>query len=403
MPKFSYTAVGPDGKKETSTIEAASLMAAGHLLKEQGLMPMEVEETKENSALTFLRGFSSVPLKQKIVFIQNLQIMLKSGIAAPRALKIIARQTKNRKFKTILEDVGASVEQGKNLHEAMGKYPNVFSHIFITMVKVGELSGNLEKSLEYLGIQLEREADLKSKTLGAMIYPSVIVGAMLIIGVLMSIFVLPKLLSTFTEMGAALPLQTRIVIAVVNFMSGNAILVIGAIIVVVIGFIFGLRTKQGQRALDWFLLHFPVLSSIVKKINLARFSRVLSSMMKSGIAIVEALEVTAESLGNAYYREIIESVSEKVRLGKPLTESLQDREKLFPFIIVQMLEVGEETGTLETIMEQLAVHYEAEVDTTLRNLSSIIEPLLLLIIGGVVGLLAVALIGPIYNISQNIS
>ncbi len=402
MPKFSYTAVSKDGKKETSTIEASSALDAGHLLKARGLLPVEMEEQKQSAFAAFALSFGYVSLKEKIAFIENLQIMIKSGIAAPRGLKIIAKQTRNKKFQKIVTDIANGVESGKSLHEAMDMYPNVFSHIFVSMVKVGELSGNLENSLEYLGIQLEREADLKSKTKGAMIYPAVIVSAMLLVGVLMAIFVLPKLTSIFKDFNTQLPLVTRIVISISDFMSQNSIVVLVGLVLAIFGTIYGLRTIPGQRALDFTLLGFPMLNPIVKKINLARFARVLSSMLKSGIAVVEALRIAGESVGNVYYREALLETSESVKLGKPLTESLAKHERLFPYIVVQMLEVGEETGSLETILEQLAVHFETEVDDTLRNLSSIIEPLLLLFIGGIVGVLALALIGPIYNISQTI-
>jgi type IV pilus assembly protein PilC len=402
MPKYTYTAIGKDGKRETASIEAASLLAAGHLLKSQGLLPLNILEDKGRSFLATLDSLRGVSLKEKIVFIEDLQIMMKSGIAVPRALTIIAKQTKNQKFHLILQELASDVESGKSLHEAMAKHTRIFSHIFVSMVKVGEISGNLEKSLEYLGIQLEREADLKSKTKGAMIYPGVIVSAMVIIGLLMAIFVLPKLTGIFKEFNTDLPLATRIIIGFSDFMSNNALIVIGGFVALVAGGIYILRTPQGQRGLDAVLLTFPIINPIVKKINLARSARVLSSMMGSGIAIVEGLQISSESVGNVYYQEILAEASNQVKLGKPLTESLIHHERLFPELAVQMLQVGEETGTMETILGQLAAHYEAEVDNTMRNLSSIIEPLLLLCIGGVVGVLALALIGPIYNISQGI-
>jgi type IV pilus assembly protein PilC len=328
--------------------------------------------------------------------------MIKSGIAAPRALKIIAKQTKNKKFQDCVSDVAHQVESGKSLHEALEMYPKIFSHIFVSMIKVGELSGNLEKSLEYLGVQLEREADLKSKTKGAMIYPAVIVGAMVIMGFLMAVFVLPKLTATFKEFGGKLPLMTRIVVGLTDFMSNNSILAAVILFGGTAGIVYYARTESGGRLLDTLILRFPLISPIVKKINLARFARILSSMMKSGIAIVEGLNVSAEALGNSYYREAIGKAAEEVKLGKNITQALEKDERLFPVIVVQMLQVGEETGSLETILQQLAEHYEAEIDSTMRNISSIIEPILLLVIGAVVGVLALALISPIYNLSQNI-
>jgi len=403
MPTFNYVAISKDGQKEAATIDALDALAAGHLLKEQGLMPLELKEKHDRGAfLGALSGLRGVPLKQKIVFIEDLHIMLKSGITAPRALKIIAKQTKNKKFQNIVYDLSSQVEAGKSMHEAMATYPKIFSHIFISMVKVGELSGNLEKSLEYLSIQLEREADLKSKTKGAMIYPGVIVSAMVIIGVLMAIFVLPQLTATFKDSNVPLPITTKIVVFASDFMSTHAVLVIGGLIVLVGLAIAILRTPPGKRALDWVSLHFFIIGPIVQKINMARFSRIMSSLMASGIAIIEGLNVTALAMENVYYREVILQAAEDVKLGKPLTEALSGSERLFPFIITQMLEVGEETGSLEEIMGQLAEHFEAEVDNTMRNFSSVIEPLLLLFIGGIVGFLALALISPIYNIGQSI-
>jgi type IV pilus assembly protein PilC len=300
-------------------------------------------------------------------------------------------------------DIAAQVEGGKSLGEALARHENVFSNIFISMVKVGEMSGNLDKSLEYLTVQLHREADLKSKVRGAMIYPAVIVAAMVIIGILMSIFVLPKLTSIFKEFGTVeLPFMTRVVIAVADFMSAHAVITVLGLIGSVVGLIMFYRTYTGKRLFDILSTRFLVIGPIVKKINLARFARILSSLLKSGIPIVEGLEVAGNSLGNIPYRELITKSANEVRLGKNLTDTLSKDESLFPVLVVQMLQVGEESGTVEDMLSQLAVHYEEEIDTIMKNLSSIIEPLLLLFIGGIVGVLAVALISPIYSISQSI-
>ena len=372
------------------------------MLKAQGMTPLVMDEKKSFNWGNYFTNFANIPLKEKIAFIQNLDLLLKSGVAAPRAMRIISKQTANKKFRNILNDLAEAVESGKSVHEAMAIYPKVFSHIFISMVEVGELSGNLEKSLEYLRIQLQREADLKSKTKGAMIYPAVIVSAMVIIGILLAIFVLPNLTATFKEFDGELPIMTKIVVAISDFAAANAVLVIVGMVVVIGGAVSGLRTTAGKRMLAAALLNFPMIKDIVKKINIARFARILGSLMKSGVAVVQGLQVTGDALDNVYYREVMAQASESVKLGKPLTEALGSHDKLFPFIVTQMLAIGEETGNLETILDQLAEHYEAEIDDTMKNLSSIIEPLLLLTIGAVVGFLALALIMPIYNISQSI-
>lgn len=400
--EFTYTALTKDGRKETASIQANNLAAAGHMLKDQGLLPTKIEEQNKQNSLSFFKKFSKISLNEKIGFIENLSVMLKAGISISRCLQIVIKQTTNTRFQEILTDVYNQVEQGKGLSEALTKYNTVFPGIVTSMIKVGELSGSLDKSLEYLSIQLQREADLKSKTRGAMIYPSVIVSAMVIIGILMSIFVLPSLTSVFKQFSGNLPVTTKAVIAFSDFMSGHAILVIGGFVSLVGAAIYAIKTKEGQRALDITLLHFYLINTIVKKINLARFSRILSSLLKSGIPIVQALEVAGQSLDNVLYQELITKTSNEVRLGKPLAQILSSNEGLFPILVVQMIQVGEESGTVQEILEQLAVHYEEEVDDTLKNLSSIIEPLLLLVIGGVVGFLAIALIAPIYSISTSI-
>ncbi len=403
MPSYNYSAASKTGNTETGTIEAANLVAAGHLLKEQGLIPMDLVEKKERDFMAKLTNLATVPLKEKIAFIQNLDLLLRSGVSAPRAMRIIAKQTGNKKFQNTINILAGNVEAGKSMHEAMSDFPKIFSHIFISMIEVGEISGNLEKSLEYLRIQLQREADLKSKTKGAMIYPGVIISAMVIIGIALAIFVLPSLTATFKDFDTQLPITTKIVIGFSDFMAANSVLVIGGLLAIVGGFIAFMRSSVGKRLLDGFLLHMPLISPVVKKINMARFSRILGSLMKSGISVVQGLSVTAQAMDNVYYREVLEQAAESVKVGKPLTEALGQHAKLFPFIVTQMLSIGEETGNLENILDQLAEHFEAEVDDTMKNMSSIIEPLLLLVIGAVVGFLALALISPIYNISNSIS
>jgi len=400
--QFNYIALTKDGRRENGTVDAPNKAAAGHLLKEQGFLPTHIEERRGNNVVDFLKKISTISLNEKIGVVENLGIMLKAGIPISRSLQILVKQTKNLKLKNVLTQVYADVQAGKGLSDAMAAHPQVFSNIFVSMVKVGDMSGNLEKSLEYLSIQLHREADLKSKVKGAMIYPSVIICAMIVIGVLMSIFVLPKLTSIFKDFDTQLPLITRIVIGFADFASANAFMTLFSMVLFIAAIVGVYSTYEGKKYFHLLFLHFFVINTIVKKVNLARFSRILSSLLKSGIPVVQALEVASDSMGNIPYRELTAETAKDVRLGKTLADSLGKDESLFPPLVVQMLQVGEESGTVEDILEQLAVHYEEDVDNTLRNLSSVIEPLLLLFIGGVVGVLAMALISPIYNISESI-
>lgn len=402
MPTFTYTALSRDGKIEAGELDAADELAAGHQLKEKGLVPTMLKSKTRKSVLSFFSGIGRVSLQDKIVFIQNLGIMIKAGVSAPKALRIITHQTHNKKFQTCLADISNMVEAGKSLGEALEKYPDIFSNIFLSMIKVGELSGNLDESLKYLSIQLQREHELKSKVKGAMMYPTIIVVAMVIIGILLATFVLPKLTVSLKEMGGDLPYMTQLVIGISDFFSTHYFIVAGVLIALVAGITGLFRTPSGKKGLDWFLLHMFLINPVTKKINLARMARILSSLLKSGTPIVEGLKVTADSMDNYYYRSTLAFATSEVKLGKPITETMSKYEDLYPYIVVQMLQVGEDTGTLENILEQLAGHYEEEVDDTMRNLSSIIEPLLLLVIGGIVAFLAVALISPIYNMGSNV-
>ncbi len=399
LMQFKYTAINKEGKPESDVIEAGSYHEAVGLIHGQGLIPTSLTAARKNALNSMLVQMSGVSLQDKILFIQNLSVMLKAGVSVTRAVKILSGQTNNPKFKNILEGVYSDIESGKSLSASLESHAEIFGNIFVSMVRVGEISGNLDKSLEYLSVQLQREHDLISKTKGAMMYPAVVVGAIVIIGILMSIFVLPSLVSIFKGSGMQLPLATRIVIGFVDFMSQHTILALGIIIAVIAAAIFMLKTKSGKRAFDKTLLRSPVLGEVSKKINMARFSRIVSSMLKSGTSIVESLQIASESMGNAEYRDALAQAAKDVRVGKSIAASLSKYPRLFTYITTQMVQVGEESGSVDNVLDELATHYESEVDDTMKNLSSIIEPLMILVIGSVVGLLAVALIGPIYNMT----
>ncbi len=400
---FTYTAQDKTGKREQGSIVAESAIAAGHQLKERGLMPVEITEEKKKDLLGGFELFGTVPLAEKLVFVENLELMLRSGVPVARSLDILSKQTHHKTFSRILSDVHKAVEGGSQLNEAMSAYPKVFSDIFVSMIKVGEMSGTMEVSLKQLGTQLEREAELRSRVRGAMMYPMVILVAMLALGVTMATFVLPKLTSVFKDFDTELPFATRIVIGITDFFAAHAFFVMLGLVGFMVGAVYGIKSKLGKKFLGIVSLRVMGIGPLAVKINVARFTRVLSSLLTSGIPIVEALAVAGQSIPNVKYKESLLNTSEQVKLGKSLTDELSKYTQLYPFIVVQMLEVGEETGSLEDILKQIASHYESQVDATLKNLSSIIEPLLLLIIGAVVGALAYALIIPIYNIGSTLN
>lgn len=403
MPIFIYTARNRDGQTVNDTVEAESKESLGQSLRTQGLLPTKIDEKRKRLEFSGLATlWRRVSLLERLTFIKNLSVTLKAGLSMSRALKVVIQQFPNAYFRRIVEDLARNVESGKSLSESMGVYPKVFSPIVVNMVKVGESSGDLENTLDYLGKQISRDYDLLRRTKGAMTYPAVVLFALVIIGYLMFVFVLPKLTATFEEFDTELPLLTTIIIKSVDTVSNYSILIAAGAFVAVVAFWLVHKTRTMQLFLHRLNLNIPVIKNIVKKVNLARFTIIFGGLLKSGMSIVEALKITSETMTNLYYQQALADASEKVKIGVDLVAVLSNYPKLFTPMVTQMIQVGEETGTMEKSLEQVALFYEAEIDDTVKNLSSIIEPVLVIVIGAIVGVLAVGLILPIYNIGQNI-
>ena len=347
----------------------------------------------------FLLRFSRVPLKEKLFFVQHLSIMLKAGISLAVSLETLASQTKNKNFAKILIDISQQIEKGVGLAESLRPHKKIFGELFISMVEAGEISGKLENVLGQLYIQLKKQHELISKVKGAMTYPAVIIFAMSGIGIFMMIFVVPKITAMLKEFNAELPLPTKILISISDFLAAHGLLAAGAAIVAVLLIRQILRTPQGKYYFQSALLVMPIISHIIKKINLARFSRTVSSLLKTDIMIIKTFQITANILGNLHYRRALLDMSEKIKKGGQINEVVKAYPKLFPPVVTQMIMVGEQTGELDNILAELAEFYEGEVDQTMNNLPSIIEPLLILILGGGVGAMAVAIIMPMYSLT----
>jgi len=371
----------------------------------------QYEETKEaiakSESLTdkvnkFFLRLSRVPLKEKLFFVQHLSIMLKAGISLSAALKTLAEQSESKSFSGILKDISSKVEKGIGFAESLKPYQKIFGELFINMVESGEVSGKLENVLNRLYVQLKKQHELISKVKGALTYPAVIIFAMGGIGVFMMVMVVPKITAMFDELEAELPLPTKILITVSNAIINNGLLSAIGLALFVFTFWQILRTYKGKYYFQAILLKAPIISSIIKKINLARFARTVSSLLKTDIMIIKTFQITANILGNLHYRAAILEISEKIKKGGQINEVIKDYPKLFSPIIVQMIAVGEQTGELDNILEELADFYENEVDKTMDNLPSIIEPLLILVLGCVMGAMAVAIIMPMYSLTTAI-
>lgn len=341
-----------------------------------------------------------VPVSQKIFFAQQLGIMLKTGISLSIALKSLGEQTENKRLKIILADVRQNVEKGNLFSKGLEKYEKIFGPLFINMIKAGEVSGNLEDVLKQLFIQMKKDHEVISKIKGAMIYPCIVITAMVVIGILMIVYVIPNITTIFKEVGGTLPFATQALITISDFTLKYGLIVLGAVVISLIIFIRLITFPKGKYIFHKFLLKLPIAGKIIKKINLARFSRTLSSLLKTDIPIIQTFQITSQVLGNVLYKKSLEKAAESIKKGIRIKETLEPYSKLFPPVVLQMIAVGEETGTLDEILEQSAIFYEEEVDQIMTNLPSILEPVLMIILGAGVAGMAVAIIMPMYSLSQ---
>ncbi|KKQ61324.1 MAG: hypothetical protein US81_C0007G0004 [Parcubacteria group bacterium GW2011_GWE2_38_18] len=368
--------------------------------------PVKKEETKKMGMVekinNLLLVFSRIKSSEKLFFVQNLGIMLKAGVSLLMSLRTLAKQSSSKKFVTIINDMADNVEKGKTLTESLKPHEKVFGELFINMVEAGEISGKLESVLTQLFTQIKKQHKLVSKVKGAMTYPIVVLSAMGAIGTFMMIVVVPKLTSMLKDFGAKLPLPTQILITVSDTLVNNGPLVLLCLIVFIFIFIRILKTYRGKYYFQSIILKLPVVSPIVKKINLAKFARTISSLLKTDIMIIKSFQITANVLGNLHYREAVNEIAEKIKKGSTINEVISQYPKLFSPIVVQMVNIGEQTGELDEILEELAQFYEEEVDQIMDTLPSILEPILILVLGTAIGGMAVAIIMPMYSLSNSI-
>lgn len=403
MPLFKYKVVDQKGKQTEGILEAKDKFALYHSIKKEGSTVLSTEEIKTtglkgllNMDIPFLSG---VKMHDKVIFAKNLAKMIDAGLPVTRGLSIMERQAKGT-LKKILADLNDSLSKGNTLSDSMKKYPKVFSQLFVSMVKAGEESGNLAMSLRNVGDQMEKSYVLNKKIRGALMYPAVIFSLMIVIGILMMIFMVPTLTATFTGLGIKLPLSTRIIIWVSNFLQKYILLVICGFVAVVALIIAGFRTVKGQRLADTLFLHAPIIGEIVKQVNSARTARTLSSLLSSGVDIVVAIGVTKDVLQNSYYKDVLDEIQKTIQKGDQISTVFLKYNKLYPLFVSEMVAVGEETGKIGDMLLNVANFYEDEVDQKTKDMSSIIEPLLMIFIGVAVGFFALSMLGPTYSLAD---
>ena len=404
--KVKYTAKNYSGEVKSGEIEVKDEKDLARILRSENFFltsfkKLEVEKEK-GDGISFLDRFSTIPLKEKLMFTRNLSVMVASGLPVSKSLKNLAIQTKNKKFQAILKNIQEDVQAGNQLSDGMAKFPGVFNDLFVNMIRVGEVGGNLEQVLSILALQMEKDHDIMRKTKGALVYPAVILVAMVGIGFLMMIFVIPQLTAMFDEFDSELPMSTKFIIFLSNLFESHWALMLSGVIIFIIIVIVFLKTAAGKRTIGFISINLPGVSNLVIKLNCARFCRIYSSLLGSGVPVVEALKILSRTLGNFRYKKILVRAAENVQKGENLSSIIYEEKKVFPVLVPQMIEVGEETGKTEEVLAKLADFYEQEVDQITKNLSSIIEPILMIFIGTAVGFFAISILQPMYSVMENI-
>lgn len=397
--RFFYRARDKEGVIKSGLVVAKDESRAEQLLAENGLIIIGLER-REEPILERINIFAkSVKSKDLVLFSRQLATLVSARVPIIQALRILEDQVTNKYLLSITRDLIAAVENGESLSLAMSKHDKVFGNVYVSLVKSGEVSGSLDKSLTYLADQLEKDYELKRKVKGAMTYPIFVVGALVIVGILMFKFILPKLTAVLEEQGGELPAISQALIAFSKFFDVFWWVVILGIAGLILAIRFYISTVKGRYQWDTLKIHLPIIGDIFRKIYLARFSRNLSTLVKGGIPIIKALEIVSDIVNNVIYRDILLEGVEKISSGKSISESIAGH-KEFPNIVIQMVKVGEETAQLSEISSKLASFYEKEVDAKVTTLTTLMEPIIMIILGVGVGVLVAGILLPIYNLAS---
>lgn len=408
MSKFTYIGEDKNGEAVTETVEAKDRFAVYEVARSNGHIVKQIKDQGKFSLKSFIdvekieSMISRVSLDELVLMSRNLGAMLSAGLALSRALSVVERQSKNPRLKLLIKKIRERINSGESFNEALREDPKTFSDLYVAMVRAGEEGGSLAETLQTLSVQMERASTLRKKVKGAMIYPAIVISIMVIIGILMMLFVMPSITDTFKKLNVELPTTTKVFIAVSDFFNAHLVLTLLAMVGSVVGFIFILRTKIGKKVFHYIIIKLPVIGTITKETNAARTARTLSSLLISGVDVIRSLNITEEVVQNVYYKKVIHEAAIRVEKGQPLSEIFIEREDLYPVLVGEMIAVGEETGQISKMLGELAVFYEREVEQKTDNISTIVEPILMVFIGGGVGIFALAMIAPIYSIGEGI-
>ncbi|MDP2812802.1 MAG: type II secretion system F family protein [bacterium] len=402
MAVYKYRARTNEGRMTSGAVEALSQNDAADLLSERGLIVLSLIETKARKSRGLNINLGSVKSKDLVIFSRQLSVMISATVPVVQSLRILSQQTTNPIFISKITEMADDVDGGMRLSDAMAKHKKIFSHFFVAMVKSGETSGKLDEILQYLADQMEKDYDLISKVKSAMIYPTFIVGGMIVVGFLMMTFVVPKMTQMLEETGAELPLLTRILIGASGFMEHYWYVVLFGLAGLIVLLKFLLRSKTGKLTWDMVKIQMPIFGSLFQKIYIVRFTRSLSTLIRGGVPIASALTITAEVVDNRAYEKLILETVDEVEGGNSIA-TLFVKSPIMPKMLAQMMVIGERTGKLDTVLERLSDFYGREIDNLVGGLTSLIEPLILIVMGVGVGGMVAAIMLPMFKVAQNIS
>lgn len=399
MPKFKFKAKKLTGEEIDDVREAADQFELAKKLREENFILTDIEEEGRKKGIGFKmpNWLSHVSAAEKVIFTRNLSVMVAAGLPISRALGVLIKQTANKKLKKIFSQISSDISKGDPLSEGMAKHPKIFSQLYVAMVKAGEKSGKMEESLKLVAEQLNRDSILIRKIKGAMVYPTVVIIAMIAIAILMFIYVVPTLTSVFKEIDMELPASTKLIIWISDSLITNSILVILAFLALVAVSVVAFRNPKIKTLVAAILLRVPVFSSLIKKINSARTTRTLATLISSGVNITDALNITADVVQNEHFKKVLREAGKEIQKGSSISSAFKKDGHIYPPLVGEMIAVGEETGELASLLLTLAVFYEEEVSEATKDMTTIIEPVLMIVIGIVVGFFAIAMMKPMYS------
>lgn len=399
MAIFKYIANTSEGRRKSGQMVGINEGDALSRLEQSDLEPIRVEDITDTPEGRLLRFIAPIKTKEMVIFTRQFSVMISANVTVVESLRILVDQTKNISLQNMIAEIAFEVDSGSLLSDAFSKRPKVFSNFFVNIIRSGETSGKLDEVLDYLADEMEQNHDMVAKIKGAMIYPVFIVIGLIAVGIVLMVYVIPNLTEILTESGGELPLTTRMVVATSNFFQ-QYLWLVGLVTLAIAGIIYyASKTSAGRRFIDLSKLRLPIFGPLFKYIYLMRFTRSLSTLIKGGVTITDSLAITADVVGNVIYKEIIENTLESINDGNPIYYEMS-KSKDIPKMVSQMISVGERTGKLDVVLDKVTEFYGRESENMLNNLSKLMEPIIMVIMGIGVGIMVAAVIMPMYNMAS---